>query len=302
MTRRPAFTLIELLVVIAIIAVLIGLLLPAVQKVREAAANVTCKNNLKQIGLALHHYHDTQKTLPPGYESFVAADGSDLGPGWGWAAFILDHVEQGNLQNQIFFTHDVRDSLNTEPRQHFLRLFWCPSDEMLGTFDVTSAVDYTPLCRVAHASYVAMNGTKEVSSESGVNDGAFLRNSAFRLTDITDGTGSTIFVGERCARLSLPTWTGAVTGAVVPYRENPDPSSWNPSGAALVLGHTGGAGDEIHVPNGRNSSADAYASRHTGVNFLFGDGSVRPLTSSINPDVYKGLATRSGGEVVTGQD
>src|SRR5438132_14399557 len=97
MKNRHAFTLIELLVVISIIVIRIAMLVPAVQRVRQSAALTQCTNNLKQIGLALHGYHDRMKTFPPGYKSDLDDDGSELGPGWGWAAFLLDDMEQGNI-------------------------------------------------------------------------------------------------------------------------------------------------------------------------------------------------------------
>src|SRR3982074_2962133 len=99
--RLRAFTLIELLVVIAIIATLIGLLLPAVQKVREAANRIRCANNLKQMGLACHNYHDANNILPPDYEATAVYP--DTTPGWGWAAYLLPYLEQNNLHRQIDF-------------------------------------------------------------------------------------------------------------------------------------------------------------------------------------------------------
>ena len=109
-TSRAAFTLIELLVVIAIIAILIGLLLPAVQKVREAAARLKCQNNLKQIGLGMHNYESANQKFPPGFSSRAATvDGEGLGPGWGWAAYLLPQMEQDNL-----FRREV-DDLSTSP-------------------------------------------------------------------------------------------------------------------------------------------------------------------------------------------
>src|SRR5881227_990333 len=105
--RSSGFTLIELLVVIAIIAVLIGLLLPAVQKVREAAARANCTNNLKQIGIGLHNYHDTAKAFPPGYASNFDSAGNDTGPGWGWASFLVPQMEQAALYGTIQFSQPI---------------------------------------------------------------------------------------------------------------------------------------------------------------------------------------------------
>src|SRR5260370_562627 len=199
--RRPAFTLIELLVVIAIIAILMGLLVPAVQKVREAAARLTCKNNLKQIGLALHNYHGRMKTFPPGYQTQAAAATSDLGPGWGWAGFRLDDLEQGNVRRRIRFDLQISDPANAQVRVTVLPIYVCPSEPQTGTFSVVDA-NGNPFCDVARGSYVAMNGVLGVSSDAFDNHGAFLRNRTLRIADIRHGLSTTLFVTEPASSVS----------------------------------------------------------------------------------------------------
>jgi prepilin-type N-terminal cleavage/methylation domain-containing protein/prepilin-type processing-associated H-X9-DG protein len=298
--KRRGFTLIELLVVIAIIAILIGLLLPAVQKVREAAARLKCENNLKQIGLALHAFHDRQNAFPPGYQSQVAADNSDLGPGWGWAAFLLDDLEQGALKQRINFNLQIGDPANAATRVTNLSVFTCPSEPMTSTFTVVDSGGGA-ICDVARGNYVAMNGVLGVTDDAADNNGVFLRNVRMKIADVPDGLSTTLFVGERCSAMSDTTWTGAVTNGVVPAKRYADPADQiaNAEGApALVLAH----GSRDHLPNNPLVfDADATASFHVqGVNFLFGDGSVRAISNNIDGLIYEALLTRAGGEPING--
>jgi prepilin-type N-terminal cleavage/methylation domain-containing protein len=290
-TKRPGFTLIELLVVIAIIGILIALLLPAVQSARESSRRSSCMNNLKQIGLAIQNYHDHTLHIPPGYLSALDASGNELGPGWGWGSMLLNDLEQGALANQIRYGLSIGDTANAQARVTMLPVYLCPSDTLIPTFVVSqTAVD------VAYGNYVGINGNGGVSDFAGTNDGVFLRNRSFRFADIRDGLSFTLFVGERCTRMSYTTWTGAVPGGAVP--SNLDPAAVE-GAAALVLSHAG-----PHMPNNPDvTDADATSSFHvSGVNFVFGDGSVHIINSDINMRVYDALATRASKDVVTGTD
>ncbi len=295
--RRVGFTLIELLVVIAIIAILIGLLLPAVQKVREAAARMSCSNNLKQIGLGLHNYESTYGKLPPGYTSSTASlNGDNLGPGWGWGAHLLPYIEQDNLFRQINLGLDITHSSHATLRTTVLRPYRCPSDSpKADLFNVPSETGGI-LCQLAFSNYVGCGGTYEVSGFPDNNTGIALRNSAYRLTDVKDGTSNTMFVTERQSSLSpMTTWVGAVTGAINPPL---NPGLEDELGQTFVLMQTGEL-DESRTPNNPLGHVEDASSRHTGgVNAVFGDGSVRFIRNTIAPFQWVGIGTRNGGEVL----
>jgi prepilin-type N-terminal cleavage/methylation domain-containing protein/prepilin-type processing-associated H-X9-DG protein len=304
---RSGFTLIELLVVIAIIAILIGLLLPAVQKIREAANRLQCKNNLKQIGLAFHNYHATNDCFPSGFVSKAAAtDGPSLGPGWGWGGYLLPYLEQDNLFRQIDFTKDIAHPANAQARVTGLKAFRCPSDSPAGPTTTVRDGSGNPICEVAFGNYVGVAGVYEVSGYPDTGNGSpgvLLRNSNVRVTDITDGSSNTIFVGERSwmwqgkVRSPLTTWTGAVTNAVIPQTLNP--ALGVEVEGVMVLTNSGSVA-EGRVPNNTlDHVEDANSNHPQGVNFLFGDGSVRSIQNTISPAVWVGITTRSGGEVVT---
>jgi prepilin-type N-terminal cleavage/methylation domain-containing protein/prepilin-type processing-associated H-X9-DG protein len=308
---RPAFTLIELLVVIAIIAILIGLLLPAVQKVRAAAARAQCINNLKQIGLAAHNYHDVNQRLPPGYlASGTYSDGAtDTTPGWGWAAYLLPYLEQNNLYAQVNFNQPVQSSAAIRT---VVKTFLCPADLVPPVaFAVPDAFGAT-VAQAAPSSYAACIGGDESATDGPSGAGVFYRNSATRLTDITDGTSSTLLVGERSWGNANGIWAGAISGGVcLRGRSNPCPGSgaaFYPA-ATLVLAHS-------HLNNATTDTdggLDDFSSQHTGgSNFLFADGHVAFVRSvpGDNPDgsytrdslALQATGTRAGGEVIQGLD
>jgi prepilin-type N-terminal cleavage/methylation domain-containing protein len=220
--RYPrAFTLIELLVVIAIIAALIALTLPAVQKVRDLANLCACENNLRQIGLAMHSYHDSCGSFPVGYYDPTPWPQPDQGPGWGWGAFLLPQLEQDNLYRQINFKLDVGDPANAAVRTRFLQIYFCPSDQLLTTFTVTDGGNNS--WELAQGSYVVCNGNDGVDDfTTPPHTGAFVRaTKGFRSAQITDGLSNTLFVGDRSSRLSYSTWVGGPTGALNPFLLSP---------------------------------------------------------------------------------
>ena len=300
---KKAFTLIELLVVIAIIAVLIGLLLPAVQKVRDAAARLQCTNNLKQIGLAMMNYESTYNRFPAGYLDNMttnpvntAATGNPAPViGWGWGALILPYLEQETLYKSININSINMNNTSAAAvafRKTVIKGFLCPSDDTgLNTFTVSGTGGNFEL---AKCSYAGVNGQEELADfDCAVGSGMFLRGRGVSIAEVTDGLSNTLFVGERSSKskpATLPgvcTWVGALPGG--------DLDSESP--ALFVLGHTGTPTDP-HTPNAPTPHVEDFTSKHSGgVNFLFGDGSVRFITDSIDGQTWVKLGTRQGGEV-----
>jgi len=283
--------LVELLVVIAIIGILIALLLPAVQAAREAARRMQCCNNLKQIGLALHLYHDAYLRFPAGWNGYEAVTGQPYGlgvPGWAWGARILPFIEQANVQkNLIDFNKPVTDPANDAVRVLVLKNFRCPSDvstadTFLNCDEETGEGTY----QYAVANYVGAWGTGDVhvcgTLPVGVqctSDGTFFHNSTTRFADISDGLSQTIVAGERTSQLDYSTWVGTVEGIdCAPGR---------------ILGTA------WYPPNSASSNTHDFSSLHpSGTNFLLGDGSVRLIPQAIDMAVYHALVTRSGNDIV----
>ena len=296
-TSRVGFTLIELLVVIAIIAVLIGLLLPAVQKVREAANRVKCQNNLKQIGLALHNYHDVRKVFPPGYETvapFPPAPQVDTRPGWGWATFILPYLELGNLQDSAQI--DTRRFGNgTNPVQPDtysstkVSLFRCPSDQ--GTELNPTRLNH------AMANYRATTGPAGYPPPGTLIrnydlGGVMFHNSKNGIKDITDGTSQTLIIGECLFDQAVDKWA-AIWPGMTGLRPRPGQFQ-NSLWISDVMWWVDHESARINGP-----APQAFSARHPGgAFFAFCDGSVRFFREGGEIDVLRYLAGRNDGRIV----
>lgn len=291
------FTLVELLVVIAIIALLIGLLVPAVQGAREAARRIQSANNLRQIGLAMHNYHGASKRFPPGFASRAASvNGDGLGSGWGWGAHLLPFLEEGNLYRQIDLSKDIADPIHAQVRVQPLSVFLCPSDSPPRPTFTVVADGGAPICDVAFSNYVGMGGTFEVTGFPDTNNGVLYRNSRTRIEDVTDGTSKTLCVIERESKRSpMTTWLGAVTNAVNPPI---NPAFEDEGPPTLVLTNTGEAAEE-RTPNNSLEHVEDASSRHSGVTCcVLCDGAVRVVSDAVDPATWQALGTRAGGEVV----
>jgi prepilin-type processing-associated H-X9-DG protein/prepilin-type N-terminal cleavage/methylation domain-containing protein len=287
---RTAFTLLELLVVIAIISILVGLTLSAVQSVRAAAARARCGNNLRQVGLALHQYHDVARRLPPG---ITVGGPSEVMPYVSWNARILPFLEQEALWRQVVDAYAIdRNFLHVPPhsaRATVVLPFACPLDDRV--FTPSMAMKDHP----AFTSYLGVEGSNQVS-----RDGLLFRDSRVRFADILDGTSNTLMVGERppSANEVLGWWYAG-------WGQSQDGSG------EMVLGvretnigtYAPNCPDgPYHFKAGRTfNQCDVFHfwSPHSGgANFAFADGSVRFLSYSAD-SILPALATRAGGETVS---
>lgn len=286
--RTKGFTLIELLVVIAIIAILIALLLPAVQQAREAARRSSCKNNVKQIGIAMHNYHDVHNTLPPGYlddDPTANVTNHNL---LGWGTFILPYLEQSALYDSIGSAGGFNNDWTTIPEittgtasvpvpysKIKLSAYICPSDPMGG--------NNTDLSDYGKSNYTGVAGNTYRSSGSTKPTGSFYDNSNVAFRDIRDGLSNTMLIGERGTEGAKngTIWIGNYSDAAY-YTQN---AITSPTSAYYGINGTAGSWN--------------FTSSHTGgCHFLFGDGAVRFLSENIDLATYGNMGYIADGKVI----
>jgi prepilin-type N-terminal cleavage/methylation domain-containing protein/prepilin-type processing-associated H-X9-DG protein len=312
--RRRGLTLIELLVVIAIIAVLISLLLPAVQKVREAASRLKCANNLKQLGLAMHNYHDALQTFPPAY---VNKGGAYLNSGFpfthGWAPFLLPYIEQQPLYDLYRWDFPQYAPENEPVFATQLKVFQCPSTPEQNRYYTVGPFAYFGT-RSACGDYTTTLGVNPVLAQLGWadavgDDRGALTNTATpfldlsptptgtRLTDVIDGTSTTILLTEDAGRPRL--WQAGTAG---PSPQALSGGPWNHFKGDIILQGSSANGTVQPGPCALNCTNDGevYAFHTGGANAVFADGSVHFLRAGMDIRIMARLITRAGGEVVPG--
>ena len=313
---RNAFTLVELLVVIAIIGVLISLLLPAVQAARETARRTSCTNNLRQLGVALHNYHDTLGCFPPSYVIQPGGGGlqgtpdpvtRDAGPGYAWGTLLLPFMEQNSLHSSIDFTRPCWDPVNETAAKTRLAGFLCPSSSDPNRELIVQSDSLGVSMEFGRSCYVANAGQEEpwiytVDSYEGIADGPLYRNGAVTVAGITDGTSHTVFLGEQHPVLSDKTWYGVVPGAQVCPQPRFAFSPCEPAGVYVNV-HSGPCSavspPAIHAPNSPICApCQMYAEHPGGCNVMLGDGSVRFVSEMIHQLTWAALSSRAKGEIV----
>jgi prepilin-type N-terminal cleavage/methylation domain-containing protein/prepilin-type processing-associated H-X9-DG protein len=304
--QRTGFTLIELLVVIGIIAILIALLLPAVQRTRETAARLDCSSRIRQLALALHNYESSRQFFPPSSVGIpvpqVGVTASNVRHGW--AVFLLPFVEQSALSERYDLNRDFRDPVNRAAVTTHLRVFQCPSatPNRIDRFSSggfsnweTSASDYSVVTQVGAQ---LVNLRPALVDDTGDRRGVLQPNVLTRFAEITDGTSNTIVFAEDANRpetwrMGLQVSATGVSGAGWADSDN----SFTLEGYDPAAGSTPGP-CPLNCYNGN----EVYALHREGAHFGFADGSVRFLTAGINIRTLARLVTRAGGEVVALSD
>ncbi|MBM81561.1 MAG: prepilin-type cleavage/methylation domain-containing protein [Planctomycetaceae bacterium] len=308
--RRPksrfGFTLIELLVTIAVISVLIALLLPAVQKAREQPRMTTCRNNLKQLGIALANYHSGHNVLPPSSTSDVERGVWRPMPDQyhlhSWASMLLPEIEQGLIQDEIDYDLSSLRQDNRDIASTIIPVFFCPS--FSGSRYSTDSLYTQCSTRYALRNYVAM-GASDIGKLWREPDGVFYPRSSTRIEDVDDGLSNTIFLAK-CIEQGAAVWIDGGAAAVAARRFDPaNPPSY--AGPEISLNYTpcylterDSAGNKLY------DSIDCIkgpSSEHAGgVLHLFGDGRVTFLGDQMDVGIYEALVTAAGSEAIDGSE